>query len=205
MISVSENFLVESVFFDKVRFVPSLDKVFVSTLAILFNVKDARVFDWQHICYIWWTVGISMGTHCFSSRRLVPLFVWSIQGLLKKNEKKLDRSFNFRFCYTDDVLSLNNSRFDDTLIVSIPLSLKYRIRQVQIQMQQPSTKEILPGTTSSRISLQLRYIYICIYSIAVAPGMLLHINGSKWTRIWSTCHKHFPVLSSFIACHRVCN
>jgi hypothetical protein len=25
---------------DKVRFVPSLDKVFVSTLAILFNVKD---------------------------------------------------------------------------------------------------------------------------------------------------------------------
>ena len=40
MISVSENFLVESVFFDKVRFVPSLDKVFVSTLAILFNVKD---------------------------------------------------------------------------------------------------------------------------------------------------------------------
>ena len=57
-----------------------------------------------------------------------------MQRLLKKNEKKLDRSFNFRFCYIDDVLSLNNSRFDDTLIVYIPLSLKYRIRQVHIQI-----------------------------------------------------------------------
>jgi len=57
-----------------------------------------------------------------------------MQRLLKKNEKKLDRSFNFRFCYIDDVLSLNNSRFDDALIVSIPLSLKYTIRQVQIHI-----------------------------------------------------------------------
>jgi hypothetical protein len=36
-----------------------------------------------------------------------------IQGLLKKNEKKLARSFNFTFRYADDVLSLNNSRFSD--------------------------------------------------------------------------------------------
>jgi hypothetical protein len=36
-----------------------------------------------------------------------------IQGLLKKNEKKQARTFNFRFRYLDDVLSLNNSRFDD--------------------------------------------------------------------------------------------
>ena len=36
-----------------------------------------------------------------------------IQGLLKKNEKKLARSFNFTFHYilVDDVLSLNYSRF----------------------------------------------------------------------------------------------
>ena len=44
--------------------------------------QHARVFDWQHICYVWWmcfsTVGIPMGTNCAqdSSRRLVPLFVW---------------------------------------------------------------------------------------------------------------------------------
>jgi hypothetical protein len=34
------------------------------------------------------------------------------QGDLK-NEKELARSFNFMFCYIDDVLSLNNSRFGD--------------------------------------------------------------------------------------------
>ena len=36
-----------------------------------------------------------------------------ILGLLVKNEKQLARSFNFTFRYTDDVLSLNNSRFGD--------------------------------------------------------------------------------------------
>jgi hypothetical protein len=46
-----------------------------------------------------------------SSCRLVPLFVWG--GLHKKNEKKLARSFNFTFCFIDNVLSLNNYRFGD--------------------------------------------------------------------------------------------
>ena len=32
---------------------------------------------------------------------------------LKKNERKLARSFNFTFRYIDDVLSLNNSSFGD--------------------------------------------------------------------------------------------
>jgi hypothetical protein len=36
-----------------------------------------------------------------------------MQGLLKKNEKKLARSSNVTFRYIDDVLSLNNSRFSD--------------------------------------------------------------------------------------------
>jgi hypothetical protein len=62
------------------------------------------------------TVGIPMGTNC--SPLLVNLFLYSyeadfIQGLLKKNEKKLTRSFKFMFRYIDDVLSLNNSRFGD--------------------------------------------------------------------------------------------
>jgi len=54
---------------------------------------------------------------CFSSRRLVPLFLWGRfytgQGLLKKNEMKLTQSFNFTFRYIDDVPSLDNSRFGD--------------------------------------------------------------------------------------------
>jgi hypothetical protein len=57
-----------------------------------------------------------MGTNC--APLLSELFLYSyeadfIQGLLKKNEKKLARSFNFTFRYIADVLSLNNYRFDD--------------------------------------------------------------------------------------------
>ena len=57
------------------------------------------------------TVGIPMGTSC--APLLADLLLYSyeadfIQGLLKKNEKKLARSFNFTFRYVDDVLSLNN-------------------------------------------------------------------------------------------------
>ena len=60
------------------------------------------------------TVGIPMGTQC--APLLADLFVYwheadFIQGLLKKNEKNLARSFNFTFRYIDDVLSLNNSTF----------------------------------------------------------------------------------------------
>jgi hypothetical protein len=62
------------------------------------------------------TVCIPMGTSC--APILADVFLYSyeagfIQGLLKKNEKKLVRSSNFTFRYIDDVLSLNNSRFSD--------------------------------------------------------------------------------------------
>ena len=72
----------------------------------IFVIFGERVF--QH------TVGIPMGTTCAPLR--AHLFLYShevdfIHGLLKKNEKRLARSFNFTFRYIDDVLSLNNSRF----------------------------------------------------------------------------------------------
>ena len=62
------------------------------------------------------TFGIPMGTNC--APLLADLFLYSyeaefIQGLLKKNDKKLAQSFNFTFRYIDDVLSLNNSKFGD--------------------------------------------------------------------------------------------
>ena len=62
------------------------------------------------------TVGIPMGTNC--ATLLADLFLYSceadfIQGFLKKNEKRLVRSFNFTFRYIGDVLSLNNSRLGD--------------------------------------------------------------------------------------------
>ena len=60
------------------------------------------------------TVAIPMGTNC--APLLANLFLYQyeadfIQRIFKKNEKKLARSFNFTFRYTDDVLSPNNSRF----------------------------------------------------------------------------------------------
>ena len=78
----------------------SIDNIFV-----LFN---GRVFQL--------TVCIPMGTSC--APFLTDVFLYSyeaglIQGLLKKNEKKLARSSNFTFRYIDDILSLNNSRFSD--------------------------------------------------------------------------------------------
>jgi hypothetical protein len=71
------------------------------------------------------TFSILMGTHC--AFLLADLFLYSyeadfIQGLLKKNEKKLARSFNFTFWYIDDVISLNN--FVDR-IYPIELEIKY--------------------------------------------------------------------------------
>ena len=66
------------------------------------------------------TVGIPMGTNC--APLLAGLFLYSyeadfIQGLLKKNEKKL------AFRYINDVLSLNNSRFGDFVDRIYPIEL----------------------------------------------------------------------------------
>ena len=65
----------------------------------IFGMYDGRVLQQA--------VGIPMGTKC--ARFLTNLFLYlyeadSIQGLLKKDEKKLTRSFNFTFRYIDNVL-----------------------------------------------------------------------------------------------------
>ena len=75
------------------------------------------------------TVGIPMGTNC--APLLADLFLYSyeadfIQGLLKKNEKKLARSFNFTFRYIDDVFSLNNSRLGDFVDRIYPIELEIK-------------------------------------------------------------------------------
>ena len=48
------------------------------------------------------------------------------QELLKKNGKKLARSFNFTFRYIDDVLSLNNSKFCDFVDCIYPIDLEIK-------------------------------------------------------------------------------
>ena len=74
------------------------------------------------------TVGIPMGINC--APLLADLFLSYeadfIQGLLKKNEKKPVRSFNFTFRYIDNVLSLNNSRFGDFVDRIYPTELEIK-------------------------------------------------------------------------------
>ena len=75
------------------------------------------------------TVGIPMGTNC--TPLLADLFLYSyeadfIQGLLKKNENNLARSFNFTFRYIDDVLSLNNPKFSDFVDRIYPYELEIK-------------------------------------------------------------------------------
>ena len=75
------------------------------------------------------TVCIPMSTNC--ANLPTDVFLYSheadiIQGLLKKNQKKLAQSFNFRFRYTDDVLSLNNSRFGDFADCIYPIELEIK-------------------------------------------------------------------------------
>ena len=69
-----------------------------------------------------------MGTNCASLLAELILYSYEgdfIQGLLKKNEKKLARSFNFTFRYIDDVLSLN-SRFGDFVDRIYPIELEIK-------------------------------------------------------------------------------
>ena len=87
----------------------------------IFVILGGRVFQQ--------TDGISMGINCASL--LADLFHYLydadfIQGLLKKNKNKIARSFNFTFCYIDDVLSVYNSRFGDFVdrIYLIELGIK---------------------------------------------------------------------------------
>jgi hypothetical protein len=85
----------------------------------IFVIFGGRVFQQ--------TVGIPMDTNC--APLLADLFLYSheadfIQRLLKKNEKKLVRSFNFTFRYIDDVLSLNNFSFGDFVDRIYPIELE---------------------------------------------------------------------------------
>ena len=50
----------------------------------------------------------------------------SIQGLLSNKDKKIGHTFNSRFRYIDDVMSLNNSRFCEHLHLIYPNELEVK-------------------------------------------------------------------------------
>jgi hypothetical protein len=83
------------------------------------------ISDLQHICYVWWMCFSTDSRHTYRYKLWFPDFFiyWLyeadfIQGLLKKNEKKLSRFFNFTLHYINDVLSLNILGMVTSLIAS---------------------------------------------------------------------------------------
>ena len=63
-------------------------------------------------------VGIPMGTNCASLIAHLVLNSYEVdfmQGLFKKNEKKITRSYKFTFPYVDDVLTFKKKWFGDYL------------------------------------------------------------------------------------------
>ena len=105
-------------------------KTFSETdINIMLEFLNDNIFDMVGGPVVQQTVGIPMSTNC--APLLTELFLYSyeadfIQRLLSKNEKKLDRSFNFTFRYIDDVLSLNNSRFGDFVDRIYPIELEIK-------------------------------------------------------------------------------
>jgi hypothetical protein len=75
------------------------------------------------------TVGIPMSPNSAPLLADLLLYLYEadfIQGLLKTNEKKLTRSFNFTYRYIDYVLSLNNSRYGELVARIYPIELELK-------------------------------------------------------------------------------
>ena len=51
-------------------------------------------FDWQHICYVWWTCFSTdtthIGTNCSSSRQRIPIFAWGRFHTGSSQEKRTE-------------------------------------------------------------------------------------------------------------------
>jgi hypothetical protein len=107
---------------------------------------------------------------------LPDLFLYSyeadfIQGLLKKNEGKLARSFNFTFRYIDDVLSLNNSRFGDFVDRIYPIELEIKdtthtdrsASYLDLHLQIDSEGAVKNETLRQKILFQFSHCELSIY------------------------------------------
>jgi hypothetical protein len=96
---------------------------------VLWNWYHQHAWVFRLTTYLVYLVNIPLGTNC--APLLADLFLYSyeadfIQGFLKKNENRLAQSFNFTFCYIDDVRSLNNSRFGNFVDRIYPIELEIK-------------------------------------------------------------------------------
>jgi hypothetical protein len=128
--------------------------------------QHARVFDGQHIFFFWCT--------CFPT--------W----LLHKNEKKLARSFKFTFCYIDDVLSLNNTRFGDFVDRIYPIELEIKditdtdryASQLDIHIEIESERRLRTKLYDKRDDFNfpiVNFLFMCS-NIRAAPAYRVYIS-----------------------------
>ena len=89
-------------------------KFFIDNIFVMFGGSVSN----RQSAYIWVQTVLILSLTCF--------FIPMRQEFLKKNEKKLARSFNFTLHYTDDVLSLNNSRYGDFVDRIYPIELEIK-------------------------------------------------------------------------------
>ena len=85
----------------------------------IFAMLDGHVF--QHTVA---TYGYKLFKPLLADLLLYSYGTDFIQGLLKKNGKKLAQSFNFTFRDIDNALSLTNFRFGDFVYPIYPMNLK---------------------------------------------------------------------------------
>ena len=151
------------------------------------------------------TVGIPMSTSC--APLLADLVIYShgadfIQGLLKKNEKKLSRSFNFTFRYIDDVLSLNHSRYGDFVDRIYPIELEIKdttntdtsASYLDLQLAIDSEKRLRTKLYDKRDNLNfpiMNFPFICS-NIPAAPVYGVYI--SQLIRYSRACRSYQSVL-----------
>ena len=73
-------------------------------------------------------VGIPMGTNC--APLLADLFLYSyenefLDNLIKEGKRKLARKFNLSYCYTDDLISFNNTDLRSSFLIFIPKNSQF--------------------------------------------------------------------------------
>jgi hypothetical protein len=150
---------------------------------------------------------------CFSSRRLVPLFV---RGRLhtgasqEKEEKKLaidiTRSFNFTFPYIDDVFSLTNYNFGDFVDRIYPISIEIKditdtdrsASYLDLHLETESEGRLITKLYDKRDNFNCYLIFLFICSnIPAAPAYGVYI--SQLIRYYRACDSYQKVLDSWFA------
>jgi hypothetical protein len=119
------------------------------------------------------TVGIPMGTNC-ADLFIHSCKVYSIQGLPRKDKKKLAQFSNFMYRYIDDVISLNNSMLDNC--VHRIYLIVFAIKDTTYTARSASYLELyLEIDTEGRLRMKP---YYCNYPIVNFPFICNNIQSA---------------------------